>query len=844
MHEQRWRDLTEALPQLVWSAMPDGSCDYFSAQWTEHTGVPEADLLGWRWLETLHPDDREPTRKFWLESVAEHHPYDIEYRVRRRDGEYRWFKTRGTPIRDGAGRVVKWFGTCTDISDLRQAEQELRESEERFRGTFENAAVGIVHSDSAGRFLRVNQKFCAIVGYSREELLHKTLQDIIHPDELNAHIEHYESSFARNAPPAFGVERRFLRKDGTTVWVEAYASFQHDASGRPVYVIGAVQDITERKRVEEALRQANARVELAVRSSSISIWECDMPDGRIENAHLTLFNVWESLGYDARTMPTDFSSAFAVFFHPDDLKRVGREIQELLAGDGQEWKNEYRALRKDGSTRWLLARGTVLRDRDGKPVRFIGTSTDITDRKRAEEALRESEQRWRSLTEALPQLVWSATPDGTCDYFSSQWTEHTGLEMADLLGWRWLETLHPDDREPTRRFWLESVAGHHSYDIEYRVRRKGGDYRWFKTRGVPIRDTGGNIVKWFGTCTDITELRDSEERFRGTFENAAVGIGHRHFDGRFLRVNQKFCTILDYSRDELLQRTGQEITHPADLDVGVDLAEALLRGESPGFTLEKRYVRRDGSPVWVDLSVSLQRDGAGNPDYFIGIVQDISNRKRLEEELRRAKEAAEAANRAKDDFLANVSHEIRTPMTAILGMTELVLETPLDEDQRQGLKTVKSAADSLLGIINDLLDFSKIEAGKLELDTADFSLRAAVSDVLRALAVRAHKKGLELIYQVHPDVPDALVGDGGRLRQVLLNLAGNAIKFTDEGEVVLTLPARQELKSASQSATPASAFRPTSRRAFFGPSSRRTPPPRASMAAPAWGSPSQPGSWL
>src|SRR5256885_361610 len=339
MHEQRWRNLTEALPQLVWSAMPDGTCDYFSAQWTEHTGVSEPDLLGWRWLKTLHPDDREPTRKFWLESVAEHHPYDIEYRVRRRDGEYRWFKTRGAPVRDSSGAIIKWFGTGTDITELRetqealqererqldslmghvpglayraladdhwtalfvskgiedvagypadeftsrrlnyadimlpedrsatreavftalrerrmyeaehrirhkdgsirwiwarghgvfapdgslrfieglnldmtrqqQAEQELRESEERFRGTFENAAVGIVHSDSAGRFLRVNQKFCAIVGYSREELLHKTLQDIIHPDELNAHIEHYESCFARNAPPAFGVERRF-----------------------------------------------------------------------------------------------------------------------------------------------------------------------------------------------------------------------------------------------------------------------------------------------------------------------------------------------------------------------------------------------------------------------------------------------------------------------------------------------------------------------------------------------------------------------------------------------------------------------------------------------------------
>ncbi len=469
---------------------------------------------------------------------------------------------------------------------------------------------------------------------------------------------------------------------------------------------------------------------------------------------------------------------------PEDRQATRETILTALQERGT-YEDEHRIRHKDGSIRWIWARGHGVFAPDGS-LRFIeGLNLDITDRKRAEEALRESQQRWRSLTETLPQLVWSATPDGSCDYFSSQWTEHTGVAEAELLGWRWLETLHPDDREPTRRFWLDAVAGHHSYEIEYRLRRHDGEYRWFKTRGVPIRDDQGKIVYWFGTCTDITEFRDSEGRFRGTFENAAVGIAHTSPTGRFLRVNEKVCAIVGYPREELLQKSFMDVTHPEDLAAGVESFMAIMRGELASYTLEKRYLRKDGSPFWGELFVSLQRDAAGKPAYAIAVIQDISERKRLDAELRQAKNAAEAANRAKDEFLANVSHEIRTPMNAIIGMTDLVLDTPLDEEQRQRLKTVGLAANSLLSIINDLLDFSKIEAGKLELIQDEFSLRGAVGDTLRALAVRAHKKGLELLYQVQPDVPDALIGDAGRLRQVLLNLVGNAVKFTPEGEVVV-----------------------------------------------------------
>jgi PAS domain S-box-containing protein len=354
--------------------------------------------------------------------------------------------------------------------------------------------------------------------------------------------------------------------------------------------------------------------------------------------------------------------------------------------------------------------------------------------------------------------------------------------------------MHPDDRLVYAEAARKYLSGETSeFEVESRVRHKDGSFRWMMSRGVVVRDAAGKPIRFLGTAVDVTDrkradesLRESEERFRQLAANVP-GVFWLEEGGwqRLLYISPAYETVWGRTTQSLYEqpRSWIDTVHPDDRNLVLGSLERQNRGE-PTAT-EFRIARPDGTIRWVRCSAFPMRNQTGQVYRAAGLVEDITERRQLDEELRRAKEAAEAANRAKDDFLANVSHEIRTPMNAIIGMTELVLDTPLDNDQRRSLKTVKSAADSLLGIINDLLDFSKIEAGKLELAPADFSLRSVVAETLRALAVRAHTKGLELIHEVQPDVPDALVGDAGRLRQVLLNLAGNAVKFTDQGEVLV-----------------------------------------------------------
>jgi two-component system, sensor histidine kinase and response regulator len=302
----------------------------------------------------------------------------------------------------------------------------------------------------------------------------------------------------------------------------------------------------------------------------------------------------------------------------------------------------------------------------------------------------------------------------------------------------------------------------------------------------PIPGSDGKpdgVVVSFEDVTEGRKLRLESRRFSLMVEQAAQGIAATDVNGNITFANATMAALHGYLPTELIGTHLKTLYAPGQVSSQEAFLELVRRnGYHAG---EVVHLRKDGTSFRAELKVSLLKEGPSHPVGMVVFVLDVTQRKLVEVELKAAKELAEAASRSKSEFLANMSHEIRTPMNGVIGMTELVLDTTLTREQREYLEALKGSADSLLTILNDILDISKIEAGRLELEPIEFSLRSSISEILKTLAVRAHAKGLELIYHVEPDVPDALVGDAGRLRQIVVNLVGNAIKFTERGEVAL-----------------------------------------------------------
>lgn len=813
-----------------------------------------------------------------------------------------------------------------DISDRKAIEAALQESEARFRQFAETVQEGFfVYETGTNRYSYVNPAYSRIKGESPEvmyEGLHHWL-DHIHPADL----ERIKAALEREQQGEnFDEEYRYIRPDGELRWLRSKAFPIQNEAGTVIRVVGTFDDITdvkqrqaERDAAEQALQQAEERYSLATRAAKVGVWEWNVRTNKI---YLDP-NIKALIGYTNAEIPNDVEHWISLV-HPDDRAEVIEAAQDYLAGKTSKYVVEYRILHKDGSIVWILLRGQLIRDEQGNLERLIGTDTDITDLKRAQEALQQSENRFQQLASASPSVIYTIVESSAApmrfEYLSPAFEPihevpvAVALQNAEIV----LEIMHPDDREGYRQAVEQSIVTLQPFRHEWRIITPSGKLKWLqansqpqrhedeivwhgvlqevtqrkeaeakiqrlnqqltdrvnelqtlfnvlpigvaisedsecKTARVnprlaellrvpinanaspsapnaerpaykvyrngqevsnenlpmqyaaahnvevrdevvnivhpdgtmirllsyasPLRDEQGKVRGVIGGFVDITEreqikeaLRTSEERFRRAFDDAPIGVSLVSPTGHFLRANPCYCNLVGYTEAELMAMSFQTITHPDDQEQDIEGFRQILAGEVRSFKMEKRYITKQGAVVPVVLNTAPIRDPAGQILYFVGHIQDIRDRLKVDQ--------------MKDEFISVVSHELRTPLTSIrgsLGILESGVFQGRPEKAQQMLQIAVSNSDRLARLVNDILTLERLGSGKAPLVMEFCQIPDLIQQAVNSVQMLADQSGIKLC--VTPlsgklwAAPDAIV-------QTLTNLLSNAIKFSTAGDTI------------------------------------------------------------
>jgi PAS domain S-box-containing protein len=545
-----------------------------------------------------------------------------------------------------------------------------------------------------------------------------------------------------------------------------------------------------------------------------------------EERYLALFNSMEQgfctieVAFDDNQQPLDyrFVEVSPSFERQTGIaSAAGRWMREIVPDQDQFWFDTYGYVALTGEPLRFESHSTPLerwwsvyafRVADPALRRIAVFFHDITDRKRAEEALRKTAIRLRTLADAVPQIIWTNTGDGLANWFNSRWHEYSGLTFEQSVGAGWQNLVHPEDALPSKGRWQQALAAGEIFECEYRLRAADGSYRWFIGRNVPLRGDGGEVIEWFGTATDIQALKEaeaaaikSEEQLRLMLENAReYAIFSLDLNRCVTSWNRGAERMLGYRESEILGNTADVIYMPEDRAAGqpeAEAREALARGRA---TDERWHVRKDGSRFWASGSMMVMRERGGAVVGLLKIFRDQTEAKQSAEalarsqaelaaaflEMQRAREEAEEAGRAKDRFLAMLSHELRTPLTPVLGAAESILrQKDLSARTVEGLKMICRNVELQAHLINDLLDLTRISHGKLELVCEEMNLHDAVKAAVEVSLSDIQGKHQEL--KVDLSARDSvLYADPARTQQVFWNLLKNASKFTpDHGKIRL-----------------------------------------------------------
>jgi len=592
------------------------------------------------WLDLVHPDDLAKSNALLQQCFAgELDYYDCECRMKHKDGSWVWILDRGRVFEwTDDGKPLRMMGTHSDITAGKRAEQSLIESEAKYRTLVEQMPAMVFRTpyETPGRTTYMSQYVQTALGYTPTEFVRDDLwRERLHPADRDRVLTQVSESLAQGLP--FASEYRMIARDGRTVWLSDQATIVRDESGHPICLQGVMVDITERKRAEEELRVGRQKLAEIIAGAHVGTWEWNVQTGD------TVFDDrWaEITGYTSEELRPATFQTWADLVHPDDLAMANAQLQKHFAGELDYYACEFRMKHRDGSWVWVSARGRVIEwAGDGKPLRMMGTHSDITARKRAERAIAESEAKYRTLVEQIPAIIHTSPPDRPSA------TSYVNPYVEKVLGYKpgeyetedlWRARLHPDDRNRVLAELSKSVAESGSFASEYRMIAQDGRTVWIRDEAAVVRDERGVPLFLQGVMLDITERKRAEVELR-KFKTISDRSPHGHaiidLEGNVLYVNAAFARMHGYEPEEFLCKHISDF-HTQDQMPGVNRLIGQLKREGRFVGQEVWHKRRDGTvfPTLMDAAVVIDEEDV--PLFFSVMAADISDRKAAEATLRR-----------------------------------------------------------------------------------------------------------------------------------------------------------------------------------------------------------------
>ena len=726
-----------------------------------------------------------------------------------------WININTNPLfKEGELKPYAVVISFSDITERKRAEAELTESKEYLNKILNSIGDPVFVTDREHRFVLVNNAFCQMTTRSREEILGKNpsyqlpkdLVDVVCEKDRIVLETGKENVNEESATDSQGISHTMVTKK----------TLYTDKEGNR-FVVGVIREITEQKNAQDALRESEGRLAHIIDFLPDATFAIDS-DGQVIAWNRA---IEEMTGTSKIEILGKKGFAYAAPFYGDarpilidlifrDQKDIEKEYDFVLRKGDQLTAEVFAPFLHKGKGAYLWGIAAPLYDRSGNVVGAIESIRDITERKRADEARRESETRYKRIVETANEGIMIMDDQFRYAFVNQKLADMLGYQPEEMLGRPVTTTIFEEDL-PDHRAKMEMRACGAGAQYERRHRRKDGSCCWTIVSATPLNDETGQFAGSFAMLADITDRKNAVDALRESEqEKAAILGGLRHVAVEYLDpcmriiwVNEAVQMSLGLSMDELRGKYCFEILQ--GLKKPCPGCTALKAGET-GHSQEGELVTPDGK-TWISRGSPI-KDSDGSVLGVVNVAMNITERKRAEEALQqtnldlkntieRSNELAtqaRKANAAKSEFLANMSHEIRTPLNGVIGMTGLLQDTDLNAEQHEYAQIAHKSGEMLLSLINDILDFSKIEACKLEMETLNFDLRSTLKDTADILALCAQEKELKLVCLIEPKVPSLLCGDPGRLRQILVNLGGNAVKFTEKGEIVIRVRLESEDK--------------------------------------------------